>query len=133
MDPAHPQEGLKTASGIPAWCHFSVRLERRGLHKAVKGGRLGYEDEKFSWIYVSKEEKAPPATRFRLHSDPRRINRNITLAVCDSDGKRRELFYKRRDTAYGLRHAARQKHWGDAWNPDGPFAQPEAAEEDPGD
>jgi ribosomal protein RSM22 (predicted rRNA methylase) len=137
MDPARPRRDEaagkgkqgKSPAGPPQdlpWCHFSVRLERRGLHKAVKGGGLGYEDEKFSWVYVSKDLALSPAAPFRLHSDPRRVNRNINLDVCDADGKRRTLFYKRRETAFGVRHAARQRHWGDGWDPQGPDTLVEA-------
>lgn len=107
------------ASGTPGpWCHFSVRLERRGLHKAVKGGALGYEDEKFCWVFLSKDRSLLPSAPFRLHSDPHRTNRNISLDVCDAEGRKRQLFYKRRETDANVRQAARQLTWGDAWNPD---------------
>lgn len=36
------------------WCHFSQRLPRSSLHKLVKNGSLGYEDEKFSYLVASK-------------------------------------------------------------------------------
>ncbi len=36
------------------WCHFSQRLPRSSLHRLVKNGSLGYEDEKFSYLIVSK-------------------------------------------------------------------------------
>jgi ribosomal protein RSM22 (predicted rRNA methylase) len=114
MDPARRDPLSKEPL---AWCHFAVRLERRGLHKAVKGGDLGYEDEKFSWIFVSKTPGLAAAAPYRLHSDPRRVNRNINLDVCDAQGNKANLFYRRRDTGYNLRHAARQLQWGDGWNP----------------
>src|ERR1700722_20264480 len=76
MDPARKAPAAKTPAK-PEWCHFAVRLERRGLHKYVKGGDLGYEDEKFSWVFVSKDPALASAAPFRLHSDPRRVNRNI--------------------------------------------------------
>jgi len=110
-----PQDGACPAAGQKWWCHFSVRLERRGLHKLVKGGDLGYEDERYSWLFVSKQDL--PAAPFRLHADPHRRNRNLTLDVCDQQGKRRELFYDRRKTAANLRQAARRLSWGDAWDP----------------
>jgi ribosomal protein RSM22 (predicted rRNA methylase) len=125
-----PQDGPCPAASQPWWCHFSVRLERRGLHKLVKGGDLGYEDERFSWLFVSKlgQSVAP----YRLHADPRRRNRNLTLDVCDADGKRRELFYDRRKTAANLRQAARRLRWGDAWDPD-KLPPTEAGEQDDDD
>lgn len=115
-----PQSGTaeRKAGPGPAWCHFSVRLQRRGLHKAVKGGALAYEDEKYCWVFISKNQALSPSAPFRLHSDPHRSNRNIQLDVCDKDGKRRQLFYKRRDTPAQVRQAARQLRWGDAWNPE---------------
>ncbi|MEI8300434.1 MAG: small ribosomal subunit Rsm22 family protein [Chlamydiota bacterium] len=36
------------------WCHFSQRLPRTSLHRLVKSGSLGYEDEKFSYLVISK-------------------------------------------------------------------------------
>lgn len=105
----------KNAKGLVPWCHFSVRLERRGLHKMVKGGDLGYEDEKYSWLYVSRGPASPPP--YRLHSDPHRRNRNLTLDVCDKDGRRQDLFFDRRKTPANVRQAARRLRWGDAWDP----------------
>jgi len=125
MDPTRNASAMAKPPAKPEWCHFAVRLERRGLHKHVKGGDLGYEDEKFSWVFVSKDASSAPAAPFRLHSDPRRVNRNINLDVCDADGKKRTLFYKRRETSFGVRHAARQLKWGDGWDPQGPHAQAE--------
>jgi ribosomal protein RSM22 (predicted rRNA methylase) len=130
MDPARRSPDAAKTTGTPAWCHFAVRLERRGLHKSVKGGDLGYEDEKFSWVFVGKDASLAPAAPFRLHSDPRRVNRNINLDVCDADGKKRTLFYKRRETNFGVRHAARQLKWGDGWDPEGPHAQAEDDNDD---
>ena len=40
------------------WCHFAVRLARTSLHRDVKGARLGYEDEKYSFLVVSPDPSA---------------------------------------------------------------------------
>ena len=36
------------------WCHFSGRTSRSKLHKLLKGGDVPYEDEKYSYIAISK-------------------------------------------------------------------------------
>jgi ribosomal protein RSM22 (predicted rRNA methylase) len=108
-----------------AWCHFSVRLERRGLHRQVKGGELGYEDEKYAFLFFSKAFSEKPAP-YRLLSFPRRSNRHIELDVCSFDEKRRKLFLNRRETPANVRSAARKLNWGDAWDPEKvPAAEPD--------
>jgi ribosomal protein RSM22 (predicted rRNA methylase) len=99
-----------------AWCHFSVRLERRGLHRLVKGGDLGYEDEKYSFLFMSKAPVGKLAP-YRLLGFPRRSNRHIELDVCAASGKREKLFLNRRETQAHIRAAARKLNWGDAWDP----------------
>jgi ribosomal protein RSM22 (predicted rRNA methylase) len=111
------QAKARPENAIAPWCHFNVRLERRGLHRLVKGGELGYEDEKFSYLYFSRRS-LPPAAPMRLLSDPHRVSRHINLDVCNAKGEREAIFLNRRDTPYHLRHAARQLEWGFAWDPD---------------
>lgn len=37
------------------WCHFTCRIERTKLQKQVKQGDVPYEDEKFTYLVVLKE------------------------------------------------------------------------------
>lgn len=114
---APKRKGQPAKADAPApWCHFNVRLERRGLHRLVKGGELGYEDEKFSYLYFSRAPQ-PAAAPMRLLSNPHRVSRHINLDVCNAAGEREAIFMNRRDSPYYLRHAARQLEWGFAWDP----------------
>lgn len=36
------------------WCHFAARVSRSRLHRLAKAGELAYEDEKFSYICISR-------------------------------------------------------------------------------
>ena len=48
------------------WCHFTCRVERSRLQKILKRGDAPYEDEKFCYIAVSKEN-VNPAPRVLRH------------------------------------------------------------------
>ncbi|BCS32098.1 rRNA methyltransferase [Luteitalea sp. TBR-22] len=94
------------------WCHFSVRLPRTRRHRQLKGGTLGYEDEKFACLAVARTAAAPAAARVLRH--PRVSKGQISLDLCTADGLRREVV-TRRDAWW---RAARKATWGDAWDRD---------------
>ena len=79
------------AQGCPMkdgdWCHFSVRVQRTRLHKALKGGDAPYEDEKFAYLALTR---MPPQTacRARVLRHPMIAPGRITLTLCEPDGKR---------------------------------------------
>lgn len=90
------------------WCHFSVRVERSRLHKAMKqGATLGYEDEKFSWIALSRFEKKRPAYRLIGHAVGTRCR---SLQVCDRTGQAQTLEIAKSSPYY---KAVRKLDWGD--------------------
>lgn len=62
------------------WCHSIVRIERTKIHKLLKSADLPYEDEKFSYIAISKENCDNSGTRILRH--PIIEKGKITLKVC---------------------------------------------------
>lgn len=70
--------------GSSEWCHFGVRLERSPEHQRVKEGRLGYEDEKFSYIIISKTPSSPFFRRLVKNSLKRKGHTLLTL--CTAEG-----------------------------------------------
>lgn len=89
------------------WCHFSVRVARSRIHKLIKEADVPYEDEKFSYIAIVKDDVTSDGMRILRHPDIRKGN--IGLRVCDSQGIRNtiitkkdgELFKKARKSSAG--------------------------------
>lgn len=91
------------------WCHFSARVERTSLHRKLKGGSLGYEDEKFSYVAVSKEQMPLPESR--VLSDPSRHSGHVSLKLCTSnEGLQQRTLSKKQGDLY---KKARKAEWGD--------------------
>lgn len=108
-----PHSGPCPLAGREDWCHFSVRLDRSALHRRVKGGALGYEDEKFSYVLATREPRTPAPGRVLRH--PVRRKGLVQLEVCGADGSTgRAVVTRRSPTAY---RTARDTSWGDAWPP----------------
>jgi ribosomal protein RSM22 (predicted rRNA methylase) len=93
----------------PDWCHFAARVERSSLHRRVKGGELGHEDEKFSYIALSREPVDLPGARIIRH--PQHHPGLIEIATCTPAGLRSERISKRDRERF---RAARKARWGDA-------------------
>lgn len=75
------------------WCHFTVRVARSRLHKQLKGGEVPYEDEKFCFLAVSREETSPCAARVLRH--PRIDSGRVTLRLCTPDGAEERMVTKK--------------------------------------
>jgi ribosomal protein RSM22 (predicted rRNA methylase) len=99
----------------PDWCHFSVRLERSRDHIRLKGASLGYEDEKFSYLVVTRPGIGK-ATTGRVLRQPEENKFSIALSVCDAAGVSREVIASRDKPAFKL---ARKLRWGDRFSPHG--------------
>jgi hypothetical protein len=46
-------------AGTTRWCHFGVRLPRPKWLRLLKEAELGYEDETFSFLMVSRQPLGP--------------------------------------------------------------------------
>jgi ribosomal protein RSM22 (predicted rRNA methylase) len=94
----------------PAWCHFAQRLPRSRDHLQIKQADVPYEDEKFSYLAVSRQ---PAATHdSRVVATPRLSKAAVGLRLCTPAGRLADVAVPRRDKpAYA---AARRLRWGDA-------------------
>jgi ribosomal protein RSM22 (predicted rRNA methylase) len=96
---------------IGDWCHFAQRLERSSLHRLLKGGALGHEDEKFSYLVAARLAAVLPAARIVRH--PQRHSGHVQLTLCTPQGLTQTTVTKSQKQAY---KQARQADWGDSWN-----------------
>lgn len=96
------------------WCHFSARIPRSSLHRRLKGGSLGYEDEKFSYVAATRSPFSLPSSR--ILSQPLHHSGHIKLKLCTDQGVQWPIVSKKRKELYQL---ARKRDWGDVF----PFDQ----------
>lgn len=93
------------------WCHFSARLSRTSLHRKLKGGELGYEDEKFAYLVASREPVAAlRAGRILRH--PQIAPGRIQLDLCEAPGRGQTVVTKSNKVFFRV---ARKAKWGDLW------------------
>jgi ribosomal protein RSM22 (predicted rRNA methylase) len=92
----------------PDWCHFAERVARSRLHRQAKQATVPWEDEKFSYIAVSRMPASPAAAR--IIARPRKASGRVTLKLCRPDGSAGEQLFSRRDGA-SFKRAARSD-WG---------------------
>ncbi|MBA3237278.1 MAG: rRNA methyltransferase [Parachlamydiaceae bacterium] len=93
------------------WCHFSERIERSSLHRKIKNGALGYEDEKYSYVIFSKTSSSLPEARVLRH--PQKRSGHVILSLCGKEGLRQQTVSKRTPEDY---KAARKLEWSERWN-----------------
>ena len=91
------------------WCHFGVRLNRSSLHRRLKGGVLPYEDEKYSYVVVTRASGTPVLDR--VIRRPQFRDRKVTLRVCGRDGIREQMVPRSEGVRF---REARKLRWGDA-------------------
>ncbi len=93
----------------PDWCHFTQRLPRSRAHKQLKSAELPYEDEKFSYVALSR---APAARRpARVIARPVVTKVAVTARLCTDQGILNAVAARRQKVAY---QRFKKIAWGDA-------------------
>ena len=92
------------------WCHFAVRVERTSEHRRLKGGTLGYEDEKFSYLAFGKVPAQHADARIVRH--PEIHGGHIKLTLCTAEGLESTTVTRSQKPSF---RAARKAEWGDVW------------------
>ena len=93
----------------PDWCHFSQRLPRSRAHKQVKGADVPFEDERFSYVALTRKPAEQRASR--VLAQPAVGKTGISAKLCTPEGVAIAKV-PRRDKAAHAR--ARHWRWGDA-------------------
>jgi ribosomal protein RSM22 (predicted rRNA methylase) len=93
----------------PDWCHFTQRLPRSRAHKQIKGAELPFEDEKFSYVALTRT----PAARHsaRVLAQPVVTKIEVTAKLCTRDGLAITKVSRRAKAEFAR---ARRWRWGDA-------------------
>jgi ribosomal protein RSM22 (predicted rRNA methylase) len=109
--PHHGRCGLALRND---WCHFSERVERTSLHRRMKGGELGHEDEKFSYVVAAREPGKQADSRIVRHPLKHSGHIQFTLCLPPENIEQRTVTRSQKS----LYKAARRAEWGDAWPPE---------------
>jgi ribosomal protein RSM22 (predicted rRNA methylase) len=90
----------------PDWCHFAQRLPRSRVHMQMKGAEVPFEDEKFSYVVLTRT----PLTQrpSRVLAPPVVGKPEIAAKLCTPDGVTLAKVARRDKPAY-----ARARRW--AW------------------
>ncbi len=93
------------------WCHFVRRLPRSVMHRNAKGGKLSYEDEKYSYLIASRVAGKPAAAR--VVKRPMLRSGHVVLDLCVQEELVRRTVPRSEKDLY---RAARKAAWGDGWD-----------------
>lgn len=93
----------------PDWCHFSQRLPRSRDHLRIKGAEAPFEDEKFSYVVLSRDK--PQSIDARVLAQPKITKPAVTTKLCTDSGVETDIGTRRKPDAYRRRKSWR---WGDS-------------------
>jgi ribosomal protein RSM22 (predicted rRNA methylase) len=92
----------------PDWCHFAQRLARSRDHLHIKSAEVPFEDEKFSYVVLSRGQ--PQSIDARVLAPPKIAKSGITAKLCTDGGVVSDIAARRDPDAYRRRKSWR---WGD--------------------
>src|SRR5262249_57688654 len=93
----------------PDWCHFAQRLPRSRDHLHVKGAEAPFEDEKFSYVVLSRGKSQ--SIDARVLAPPKITKSAVTAKLCTAAGVVADIAARRDADAYRRRKSWR---WGDS-------------------
>jgi ribosomal protein RSM22 (predicted rRNA methylase) len=103
-----PHEG-SCPLAAPDWCHFTQRLPRSRAHMQLKGAELPFEDEKFSYVAMTR---APVISRpARVLAQPVISKVEVSAKLCTAEGLLLAKIPHRVKADYAR---AKRWRWGDA-------------------
>jgi len=93
----------------PHWCHFAQRLPRSRDHLHIKGADVPFEDEKFSYVVLSRGKPQPIDAR--VLAPPKITKSAVSAKLCTDGGVVTDTAARRDPDAYRRRKSWR---WGDS-------------------
>jgi ribosomal protein RSM22 (predicted rRNA methylase) len=93
----------------PDWCHFTQRLPRSRAHRQLKGAELAFEDEKFTYVALTRAGVARHRARVLAQPDVGKVE--VMAKLCTPDGLMMTKVPRRAKADYAR---ARRWRWGDA-------------------
>lgn len=98
---------------VDDWCHRPQRVSRSAAHRGAKQAQLGFEDEKFSFVILTRESPHRGAAA-RIVRKPIRNPGHVHLDLCAGDGLNRVTVARSDGPSY---RDARDAAWGGTWPP----------------
>jgi ribosomal protein RSM22 (predicted rRNA methylase) len=105
-----PHDG-KCPLQAPDWCHFTQRLQRSRAHKQVKGAELPFEDERFSYVALTRAAVVQRPSRVLAQPAVNKVE--IAAKLCTPEGLALKKVPRRAKADYAT---ARRWRWGDVVN-----------------
>jgi ribosomal protein RSM22 (predicted rRNA methylase) len=103
-----PHDGICPLAA-PDWCHFTQRLPRLRAHMQIKGAELPFEDEKFSYVALTRTPVARQLARVLAQPVVSKVE--VLAKLCTVNDLRIAKVPHRDKAAYAR---ARRWRWGDA-------------------